>query len=90
MNSITSSKQCEGDNDLGVSLSPVRGVREKPDRQMMMMMMAMIMMVTVMEIMMMIMMMMMIATMILNFINFPNMTIRSSLVMIMVIKNVDQ
>ena len=39
--SITSFKQFEGDTDLRVSLGPVRGVREKTDRQMMMMMMMM-------------------------------------------------
>ena len=31
--SITSPKQFEGDTDLRVSLGPVRGVREKTDRQ---------------------------------------------------------
>ena len=56
--SITSSKQFEGDTDLRVSLGPVRGVQEKTDRQMVIMMM-MIMMAMMMMIMMAMMMMIM-------------------------------
>ena len=40
--SITSSKQFEGGTDLRVSLGPLRGVREKTDRQMMVTKMLMI------------------------------------------------
>ena len=61
--SITSSKQFEGDTDLRVSLGPVRGVQEKRRRMMMMMMLMMMILMMMMLMMMMTMMMMMIMMM---------------------------